>query len=566
MKILSAVVENFGSYEHLEFDFTKRGLCLISGPTGSGKSTLCDIIPWVLFGVTAKNGAADEVKAWDSKGTTSGRVTVEIEGSLVDIVRERGSKNDLYYECLPAMRSLGLIKYRGKDLNDTQKLINDLLLLNAETYLAGAYFHEFSQTAAFFTAPAKTRRQITEQLVDLSQAKKLTEVMSEYRKELKKERDEKTAKRDQAQAKLDVLNSTANQLEQSAVDWQELKHDRLTALRGKEKIFETDKQNVLAKIEAEHIERTVAFQYDMTDLEKQLVSDKDFMKRRTELQDKHDKLLADGKCLECGAPKNVERLMTIKKSLYDVDNNEKANNQRKIQLKTLGQRLESHMKTLEPKLQAERDRKNTYGEQIAALKKEANPHESHKDQVYEDIRENNKQHNTLTTSIEDLTQELSDVDILLQVTQDLRGVMLTRAVEYLETQTNALLTDHFDAEIKVTFDMGSADKLDVTIQKDGNTCTYSQLSKGQRQMLRLTFGLAVMKQVSNSSGVSFSTIMIDEGLDGFDEDTKLKGFTLLEKLATEYESVFVIDHNEAVKNQFVNRIDIELVNGKSIIA
>jgi DNA repair exonuclease SbcCD ATPase subunit len=84
-------------------------------------------------------------------------------------------------------------------------------------------------------------------------------------------------------------------------------------------------------------------------------------------------------------------------------------------------------------------------------------------------------------------------------------------------------------------------------------------------MLRLSLAIAIMKQVSNSSGVSFSTLMLDECLDGFDEETKLKGFTLLEKLATEYENVFVIDHNEAVKTQFINRIDVELVNGKSVI-
>jgi len=59
VKILSCVLENFASYERLEFDFSPQGLTLIEGPTGSGKSTLCDAIPWILFGRTAKDGALD---------------------------------------------------------------------------------------------------------------------------------------------------------------------------------------------------------------------------------------------------------------------------------------------------------------------------------------------------------------------------------------------------------------------------------------------------------------------------------------------------------------------------
>ena len=54
MQLLSIDLSNFGSYEKLEFDFTDLGLSLVSGPTGSGKSTLQDGPYWVMFGELLK--------------------------------------------------------------------------------------------------------------------------------------------------------------------------------------------------------------------------------------------------------------------------------------------------------------------------------------------------------------------------------------------------------------------------------------------------------------------------------------------------------------------------------
>src|SRR5271166_6085820 len=154
MKILSCYVSDFASYEELHFNFQKQGLTLIQGPTGSGKSTLCDIIPWTLFGRTAKDGAVDEILKWNSTEPAYGNLTLEVRGEKIAVTRARGKNakdNDLILWVDDKL-------IRGKDLNDTQKLINTKLGMDLQLYLASAYFHEFSQTAGFFTATAKNRR------------------------------------------------------------------------------------------------------------------------------------------------------------------------------------------------------------------------------------------------------------------------------------------------------------------------------------------------------------------------------------------------------------------------
>ena len=49
MILKKMVLDNFGSYEHLEFNFNESGLTLIQGPTGAGKSTLFDGPAWVCY-------------------------------------------------------------------------------------------------------------------------------------------------------------------------------------------------------------------------------------------------------------------------------------------------------------------------------------------------------------------------------------------------------------------------------------------------------------------------------------------------------------------------------------
>lgn len=556
MRILSCTVENFGSYKRLEFNFTSQGLTLVSGPTGAGKSTLFDVVPWILFGTTAKNGAVDEVRSWPGDKVTSG--VLELDG--ITVVRHRGAPkdNDLHFWTEDSLI------IRGKDLVDTQKLLNEALGLTAETYLAGAYFHEFSATASFFTATAKIRRQITEQLVDLSLAKKVATGLADYRKLLKKELETETQSLALVSDRLEYQAAEARRLADRAERWERTTTAKLLELQEKSANFEANKKHNIERIETEHRNKTIELEYDIDAILK-LIEQDDFYEAQWEALRLRKEHLGSDKCASCGAPKNVEKTMLLERDLHKLDADRVANDNRRIQGTRLGVSLEKHLATLAPKIAQEAARENAYAEQLVALKAETNPYTEQLRRLEEETAENEHKSEALKSAILDFTDELNDIELLTQVTADFRGACILRAITYLETQTNKLLTDHFDAEIRVKFDVADADKLEVEVSKDGNACTYSQLSKGQRQLLKLCFGVAVMKCVSNHSGVKFSAIMLDEPTDGCDEDFKLKSYGLLEQLAAEYESVFVIDHNEAFKSMFTKRYDVTLVDGKSQI-
>lgn len=481
LKILSVSLENFGSYEKLYFDFQNQGLTLIQGPTGSGKSTLCDAVPWCIFGRTAKGGLADEVLQWPGDKITKG--VIRLEGLTITRIRGKG-KNDFYISReLNGLNILDLeqksyMNFRGKDLLDTQRILNQTLRLDADLYLSGAYFHEFSQTAQFFTTTAKNRRAICEQLADLSLPAKLQEDIATCYKNTKNTLQD-------TENRIRSIQAATNTL----IGMQKLENTRFAD-------WESNNQRTISQLESALL---------------QFESDK------SKMPDIIDT------CPTCGAT--------------DYGTHSHKNTE---QVNPYAERLERALLVLNPHTGAKKD----YSEQIDAHKK-----------ILERLEEN-----ILKTKT-----EASDLELLSDIVTEFRSVIVKNVILRTEEETNRLLTEYFDSEIKITLDVSKADKLEVEITKDSNMCAYSQLSKGQRQILKLAFGVAVMKEVSNYNGVNFDCLFFDEATDGMDDSFKMKSVRLLESLALDGKNVFLVEHSEQIKAMIANKYSVALVNGKSQI-
>jgi DNA repair exonuclease SbcCD ATPase subunit len=561
VRFIVAFVENYTSYDFADFKFNNsNGVVLICGPTGTGKSSFCDMIPWILFGKTKNNGSVDEVKSWFSSEPTCGTTIINTDKGEYAISRIRGTQNDLYYN----LNVLSAEKIRGKDLNDTQKLINELLGMNCELYLAAYYYHEFSQTAQFFTSTAKSRRQLIENLVDLSMPKKLAEQSAEYKKDIKEEITSKKQELDKIVSKEQFFIDNITKNSESKYLWQLEHAKKIVRLEKAYKNFENTKQERLAEIESNWEGKHNSLTYEIAQLISSLKDDTFYTKKRENLE-LNIKEVENEKCETCGAPKNNETRSVLIRDLNKLDAQQKQDEYAKVLIRNIENNHAKAFIEYEKQMKLENSRQNIYDKELELVKLEKNPFMQTIKTAKVVLQETRMNITITKTQLSELHINLADIELLEEVLAKFRQTLCLNMVQELEDSTNQLLNDYFDAELRVAFDLEGNDKLEITIHKDGNEASYTQLSKGQRALLKLCFSVAVMKSAANHNALEKDTLWFDEALDGLDAELKVKAVKLFEHLATIYKRIYIVDHSQELKTMINKHIVVKLENSRSII-
>ena len=559
MKITEVSVKNFGSFREYCFK-PRQGGTLVSGPTGSGKSTIFDMIPWVLFGETAKNGAVDEVRMWGTKETFV-TINFTVRGEEYTVVRTR-CPNDLYI-----IRDG--VTIRGSTLVDTQKKINEIIGLSADTFLAGCYLHEFSKTSNFFYANAKDRRKLMEDLADLSFPTKLAASLATYKKSI-------TESHKQLDASILVCNSELNSLTRFLVqakndkmEWDNRQKDLKAHYREQNdqflstkalKVVEIEKRfsrwasEKEAKIHNKILLRT-AFIKGMTDTDYDSELSKIDIEIRKESQHK---------CPTCGGPFHSSRMSDLaqkRETLLSASHKEKTC---RLQIGTIDRQIEELELSSNPyaqELASAKESQNPYAERLA--EDDVNPHVKSSTELSEKVKASELELARLEKDLAANIEAQSNIRTLVDVLADLRASLIETTVRQLETLTNEVMSEYFDGELRVSFQVEDADKVSVSLYKDGNTCSFTQLSRGQRQILKLSFGIAIMKVIHDHHAINKQYLFFDECLTGMDEVFKSKAVRLFESLATEYPGIYVVEHSTEFKEHFPSRIEVTNFDGES---
>lgn len=502
MKLLKVEVENFGSYKHLELDLENIGLTLIHGKTGSGKSTIPDMACWILFGVTAKGGSVDDVRSWQAPDeATKGTASIETQIGTYKITRIRGKagQNDLYWQKLEET-----YVYRGKDLLDSQKLLQETLGVSYDLYVTGSYFHEFSDTGSFFLRNNKSKRDVLERVANVDLSIALAMAASNERKIVKEHLETSYMNLGVCKTHILKLISLINNTEKRLEEFHEKQEQKSFQ-------FEEKRRKELATIAATVVNLTQNL-IDPIELEKQ-----------------YEELNNNNQCKSCGQLVKLQELNDIKQKILTI---------RRIKADLINLKKEHQRWSTEINPYSNQD-ENPFIEQLTDLQQEAAVQQQELD-GYE-------------CEHQDLSKSLAALNLLYDLSFELRGQLLQRAVQEIQEETNRYLETYFDSEIRIAFELKDADSLDVTIHKNGYECNYKQLSKGQRGLLKLCFVVSVMSAASNNAGVHFDNLWFDEALDGLDSDLKIKAFDLLQELSTKHGSIMVIEHDNEFQNLFDNK-------------
>lgn len=535
MKIKSLVATNFGSYKKIDFNFGNLGLCLVHGQTGSGKSTIMDAVCWLMYGITAKNGNADEVISWQNPNEpTEGHITTETNNGEITIYRVRSrkkSQNDLWWT-----EGASPEKKRGKDILETQSLIEIQLMVGAGVYLNGAYFCDSTPSTSFFISRAKDKREVLEKIARLDFPIVLQEKISNAKRKIKEKMARDNTILFGGASRVSTLNSSREDIKARRNDWalkRSITRDDILQ-KIKESNGEIDKQRDSTTEELQTLKRMV-------------VSDDIFKNKLNKMNLKMKPSISRERCPTCGATKEVQKRFNLQEKIIAI-NEERAKNMSLI----------SKINNLQKELDILSTSSETYAQQLKDLEQQVNPFIDQEERLNKEIQAAEEEIDKLNADIAAQKAELSSLEHLDDLCSELKGTLLNNAVSDLETQTNHYLEKYFDSEFRVRFSLDGSDDLTVTINKGGYECTYRQLSKGQRRLLTLCFGISVMKATANRAGVHFDNLFFDEPTDGCSSELKLKSYNLFCDLATEHESVTVIEHSEELKSMFSNSYKVSL--------
>lgn len=172
MDIIKGIYENIFSYKDVEIPFHSLNYTLFRGNSGVGKSSIFDIMCWVLFGETARKKYKSILRDVPDKPKTG--------KGIVDVVMDDGNK---YTVERKVGRGKGVWIYEaGSDKpksfrtsTQTQEFIEQLLGMNFRTFLNIAYFSQ-GDVGKFLTSESSERIKIISELLDFEQIDKLINI------------------------------------------------------------------------------------------------------------------------------------------------------------------------------------------------------------------------------------------------------------------------------------------------------------------------------------------------------------------------------------------------------
>ena len=180
-RIEECIAENFLSFKRIVFKYKKMGLTLVEGfdedlgvNTGTGKSSFLDIPFYGLFGRTSKDLAADEVINRQENKNTLVEIKLSSADGLYSIRRCR--KHSQFENDLVMIKPDGT-ELRGKDLRETQKLIEGEIGCSFDIFLKSTYFTQFGTIDRFLSASDTEKKKLIGEIADLSIYDKMEDVV-----------------------------------------------------------------------------------------------------------------------------------------------------------------------------------------------------------------------------------------------------------------------------------------------------------------------------------------------------------------------------------------------------
>jgi DNA repair exonuclease SbcCD ATPase subunit len=147
--------------------------------------------------------------------------------------------------------------------------------------------------------------------------------------------------------------------------------------------------------------------------------------------------------------------------------------------------------------------------------------------------------------------------------QGIKSVLLDSVTPFLNKRANGYLSKLADSSITVTFNTQTEtakgekrDKFSVEVTNNNGDDEYKGNSNGEKRRIDIAVNMSLQDLVSSRTNKSIDLIVYDECFEGLDSVGCESVVELLKEKARVFGSVFVITHNDNLKQLFSNSVTV----------
>ena len=561
MKFWGLTLENFRSYDHIEFDLRHKGLSLITGDNGSGKSSILSALIFCLFGI-----GTDSVVNNTVGGNTSVTLTGEKDKNIFAITRYR--KHSKHKNNLKFFLNDRLVDATTN--TDLQKKLEKFLGLDYRAFLNITAFS--SDMMQFCAATDTERKAIFERILqDLDVYGEYHKYAKEEYSTIKAEVDELQHQLDMTNAKISVTKKVVEQEETRALMIEENRKEKVEALETELAELETK-----AKLRRNLKKRMLKYQRVINCLDNWLHVRDEVATQLAEVATKIAMLISDREtllnsdvCPTCKQTITEEhrweeaaRLDKLETELYVEEDFIKVEAERRqkfvdkwneinelideIRYKLAKyDHIPGEVKKIKANIEEEKERINDSNETIQQWK--------------DKIRRLSRKAKGCEGRIKILETELLYLEEIITAFSKtgIPNVIISRALSLLQERTNKYLDVLSNGAIGVklsgfaTTKKGAVrNKISIEVISATGVTTYESYSGGEKQRLNISMLLALRDVAQMNKNVTLNCLFLDEVLDlSLDSQGAADVLMLMQHKKKDIDSIFIISPKEEfIKN------------------
>lgn len=546
MIIHNIKITNFKSiYGSQTFNFDNlKGLIKLSGPIGSGKTTIAEAILWGLYG-TVKGQNNGQLVSWNAKAC-------EIEMNLTSKNKEVHIIRNIYQPLIVEINGKTLL---ASSKRNTQEILEDEIYdvpKLAVTKMCVISFNAFNSLAAMNPSETKiflddifgfklfsdyNNEVIIERKAQQNEQLKLNSIYEETLKQIEQLREKQAAQTIQLQESVDLsgIQSKRTKLVNQGVTLKNKKEDIKKERDNKNKEFESQIQVFVAKMS------------EAATLGKQAKN--------------HYNTFKSGICPTCGQKIDQAHIDEYKSKMEEYANVYRTNEAEKKKIEEIKQKSYNSYLTKMAECDTEMD---SLRKQISAIDAELKSYNDSvqliQDNYDELIKEYEEKAKTIKEELDKCDVEIGEWNEMNELfTKTLRYNLLETLIPHINKSIQFFI-NKMDQSYKVQYDQEF--KPHIFVDGWDKEIAYNNLSTGQRKSLDLAIIFGILQNVITS--IDFNVFVLDELFSNMDSDARNIMLNLLKETMSEDKTIFVMNHAEMADDFFKFKIRVKLESKKMV--